>query len=160
MSKYVLKFEKLIAEILPPQKRKLIRINLLYRLMAWLRKIWSEFSTHRQLIDDQIKTTQHVIVVESHLNHKFGLGITIDVHEVQFVEEFIADDDDTDIGFLIVDDDEPIGGSFISDQNDLSNGFNFTVNVPAALGADPDKMTAIIDRFKVPGSTYQIVGYY
>ena len=156
MIKYSVSFAKLIAEYLPPKKRTDNRIAFIFRLSSWLRKVHAEFIVLQQKLEAQSRVTSQVIIFEDYLVQQFGLGITITVNEVNANEGFVADEDDDDFGFLISHEDDDFGGSYISDEDTLEF-FNFSVNVPIAINADLDQMAAIINKYKVTGSTYQII---
>ena len=80
--KYGLDFLKLGAELMPPQKRKPVRVAWMYRLMAWLRRIHAEFVLVQSVLERESRVTSQVIVLESYLQDVIGQGVSIVVAEV------------------------------------------------------------------------------
>lgn len=157
MSKYDIDFMKLVAETLPPAKRKTVRTLFLYRLLAWFRKVHAEFITLYDKLSEQAKITSQVIIFESHLVDTFGAGITITVNEITENRAVIYSSNDDRVGAVVIAHDQFTGGSTVKSHSENYESVNFTVNVPIGLGADLDQMSAIINKYKTPGSTYNIV---
>lgn len=143
--------------MLPPEKRKPVRIAWLFRLMAWYRKIYAEFLVLQESLDAESKVTGQVIVLESHLADVFGGEITITHNDIRAEGAFVSSSDDADGGFAVVEDsEESFGGVFIQEGTE-DTSYNFNVSVPAALAVDTDRLRAIINKYKITGSTYEIV---
>ncbi len=157
MSKYTVDFNKLIAEILPPRKRTPVRIRFIYRLTAWFRQIHGEFITLQSELEYQSLITSHVIVFESYLIDTFGAGITITVNEITQNKPVVYSSSDSRVGMNVIAHNQADGGSSMKSHSESINLVNFIVNVPAGLSADLDQMSALIDKYKAPGSTYQII---
>lgn len=158
MSKFSIDFEKLVSDILPPRKRKPRRIAFIYRLAATLRRIHGEFLATQSELTYLSRITSQVAIFERYLVEQFGEGITITVHQLTNIEEFLKHEDDDEFGFIIVhEEDQEDGGSYIRHEEDTSGMYNFTVHVPAVLNADLERIAALINKFKTPGSTYQIL---
>lgn len=155
MSKYSVDFQKLIAEMLPPSKRKPVRIAFIYRLCAWLRKVHAEFITLQAKLEAQAKVTSQVIIFEDYLITEFGAGITITVNEVESLDMFVGQDDGN--SFIVGSGETDDGGAFYVSDGAYTQEYNFIINVPIGLNADLSRMAAIVERYKVPGSTYQII---
>lgn len=156
MSKYSVDFNKLIAEILPPRKRKPVRIRFIYRLIAWFRQIHAEFITLQIELDYQSKINSNVIVFESYLVDTFGAGITITVNEITQNKSVVYSTNDSRVGMNVIAHSQESGGSSIKSHSESLTLVNFIVDVPVGLNADLDQMAALIDKYKTPGSTYQI----
>lgn len=155
-SKYTIDFIKLIGELLPPRKRTPIRIKWLYRLLKWFRNIQAEFITLEALLANQQLISSQVIIFESYLVDLFGVGITITVNEITQNKAVIYSSADSRTGLTVISTNQEIGGSSVKSAEETAELYNFIVNVPAALSADLEQMAALINRYKTPGSTYQI----
>lgn len=157
MSKYDVDFEKLIAEILPPKKRKPVRIAFIFRLLSWFRRIQLEFIAVYNELSYQATITSQVIVFEGHLVDQFGVGITITTNEIPQVSSVVVSSSDDGQGGAITSSEQSEFDSSVRSDSEAFGAYNFTVNVPLSLSADLDQMRSIIDRYKVPGSTYNII---
>lgn len=157
MSKYSVDFTKLVADILPPKKRTPNRIKFIYILLKWIRKIHAEFITLQSDLETKSKINSQVIIFESYLVDLFGAGITITVNEIVQNLAIIYSSSDNSLGASVISSGQSSGGNVVNAYNDNSLSVNFIVNVPIALEADISRLTAIINKYKAPGSTYQII---
>lgn len=157
MSKYSINFSQLIGDILIPQKRKTKRLKFILDLLKWVRNIYDDFFELKDELLDQSTVNSQAIVLESYLIDQFGAGITITIHELTNTDAFVKHEDDDDLGFFIVHESQTEGGVYINHQDEDVDLYNFTVNVPASLSADLDQMAAIINKYKLTGSSYQII---
>jgi hypothetical protein len=157
MSKYTVSFFKLIGETLPPKKRQERRITFLFKASAWIRGIHEEFLGLQVALEYKAKITSHVVIFESYLIDTFGAGITITVNEITQNKPVVYSSSDSRVGMNVIAHNQADGGSSMKSHSESINLVNFIVNVPAGLSADLDQMSALIDKYKAPGSTYQII---
>lgn len=155
MSKYAISFTKLIAEYLPPKKRTEKRIDFIFRLSSWLRRVHAEFITLQLKLEAQSKVTSQVIIFEDYLKGIFGHGITVTVNQRDTAVAWIADDSDEDLGVFIAAEKDPDTGIWI-DDNEAVIEHNYTVSYPAALNVDQDRLIALLEKYQMPGSVYKL----
>ena len=157
MSKYAINFPQLINDMLRPTRRKPKRISFINDLLASVRRVYDEFLVLQSKLDYESKVTSQVINLESYLVDLFGPGITITINVVSTADAYVKHEDDDDIGFSVIHEIQESGGAMIGYEDEAASLYNFTINVPAALNADLNQMAAIINKYKVTGSTYQII---
>lgn len=149
---YDIDFEKLVKMLLPSIKRKTVRVSWLTAILKPLRNIHDEFVEFADAKIYDARRTGQTIVLENLLIEKFGAGITITNNELELNGAFVGDGIDQ--------------GCFIGEGSDIASYIDvtysvgtksFTVSVPSAITFVQSEMEAVIDQFKLYGTTYEIV---
>lgn len=132
--------------------QKPIRVSWLAALFKGLRSVHDQFITYTDLKVYEIKFNGQTIKLEKLLQNKFGPGIYIVNNGASLDSFLIGDGVDT--------------GSYIGDGPDVDAWIgedynpaltNFTVNVPVAIVFVQDEMKAWINKYKLLGTTYNIL---
>lgn len=149
MNRYLIDSVKLITAMLPPWKRKPVRIAWLNALMKKMRNIHDDFIATGAALKVTTRINGQTINIEDYLYGRFG-GVILIVHNVlNFEGMAIGAGGDAD-SYIGETEDESSGIGV------LATGANFIVQVPIGLVYDEAELRAIINKFKLPGSTYII----
>jgi hypothetical protein len=156
MTRYQIDFTKLITWLLPRLKRKTVRITWLYSVMVRIRAIHADFISTGSKLAALAKVNSQIINLEAYLITRFGEGITIAPQAVLTQQAVVKHQNDAALGGVIVAAGQtPL--SFVYHQNQSTSIYNATVTVPAELAVDLSELAAVLDKYKVPGSTYLII---
>jgi len=145
-------FPKLISQLLGVLHRKPKRLAWLKGCFKALRTIHDKFLTFSNAKMEEVKYNGQTFIMEKMLEHYFGPGITITNNIGSYDGSTIGDGSDwtTSIG-AGNDFESGIGESFSSPE------FDFTVHVPSALVFTQSEMEAYIRKYKLFGTTFNIV---
>lgn len=149
---YDIDFRKLVGQLLGSLLKKSKRIAWLTAALKPLRNLHDEFLAFSSLKVYEVKWNGQTIKLEKLLQDKFGSGITI-TNNSQNLDEFIIGDG-TDEGSYWGD--GPDVESYIGESYNPAL-FNFTVNVPGSIVFVQSEMEAWIKKYKLFGTTYNIV---
>jgi hypothetical protein len=151
LNNYDFNFENWINDNLHPERRRPKRIAFLKALQSWLRKLHTEFIEYTQTKFDEIKWNGQTIKLEALLIERFGTGIYIETNLGDFdgaivgagadIESFIGTGSDVNTF---------VGVSYVNAD------YDFTVHVPSAITFSLSEMQALINRYKLMGTTYNI----
>lgn len=152
MDKYQINFEEFIKWLVPVRKRKTQRLSLLFQGLKWLRDIHVDFIAWIPEVRKTALVNNQVINLRAYLRERFGSELIEIVHS-PVIPTLLGRGQDT--RFTIGRGEE--ASAWIARASDPTlEGFNFIVRVPAALEYDSDELRAVIDFYKVPGSSYII----
>lgn len=149
---YDIDFKKMVQQLLGTLLRKTKRVAWLTAVLKPLRNLHTEFVSFRNEKAYEVKWNGQTIVLESMLRDKFGSGITIV-------------NNSTALDSLTIGEGVDVGG-FIGDGSDFGGYIgenyspaltNFTVNVPGSITFVQSEMEAWINKYKMFGTTYNIV---
>lgn len=149
---YDIDFPKMVKSLLGALVRKPKRIAWLTACFKPLRTIHDAFITYSDEKVDEIKWNGQTVILEHLLIEKFGDGIYIVNNQLEVNGAFVGAGNDT--GFYIG------AGNDQSQYIDISyqsTGASFTVYVPAAIVFIQSEMEALINKYKLHGTTYEIV---
>lgn len=149
---YNIDFKKLVGQLLGFLLKKTKRIAWLTAVLKPLRNLHDEFVAFTDLKAYEVKWNGQTIKLEKLLQDKFGGGITI-TNNSQSLDS-MAFGDGVDVGGNWGD--GPDFDSFIGADYDPALT-NFTVNVPGAIVFVQSEMEAWINKYKMFGTTYNIV---
>lgn len=152
LSSYDMDFEKMVKQLLGTIVRKTKRVAWLTACLKALRNIHDEFVTFVTNKKYEVKWNGQTIKLEQRLIDKFGAGIYITNHVLETNGAFVGEGNDTQ--FFIGENDD---NSQFVDVTYAISGPNFTVNVPIAIVFTLAEMQAIINTYKLLGTTYNIV---
>lgn len=149
---YSFDFRTLIGWCLPRHKRRPIRIAWLYALLAWIRQLHTDFIATADQLDIEARVNGQLINIEEYIISRFGDGITLSIKTSSAVGSFISASDDPAEMYLG-------DGSSVSHYIKSSNeaDVNFTVNVPASLDIDEAELSAVVNKYKLPGGIFNII---
>jgi hypothetical protein len=149
---YNINFQNMVSMFLGNTHRKPVRISWLTALLKAVSNLHSEFLAYSNTTKNEIKWNGQTIKLEKLLQEKFGAGITITNNSQTADGMFIGTGEDVK--------------AFWGENPDVRNYFassytiastNFTVNVPAAIVFTQSVMEAYINKYKLHGTTYNIV---
>lgn len=152
MDKYIFSFKRLITLLLPSFLRKEKQIAWLNAGSNFLKNIHDQFIAFGTDKRNEIKWTGQTISLTNLLVQTFGEGIFITNNLVEVDGVFVGAASDTDFFVGEVTDNTHFIGVLYR-----QNLVNFIVNVPATLPINQEKLIAIIDKYKLHGTTYIIV---
>lgn len=149
---YDIDFQKMVQRLLGSWDNKPIRVAWLTACFKALRTIHDKFLAFTNEKLEQVKYNGQTFVLEKMLQHYFGAGITITNNIGDLDGMTIGDSPDwsSAVGDG-VDYDGAVGEVFIVAQ------YNFTVNVPSSIIFVQSEMEAYIRRYKLFGTTFNIV---
>lgn len=149
---YDIDFNKMVQQLLGNVLRKRIRVAWLTACLKALRNIHDEFVEKITQWLYDLKWNGQTIVFEQLLINKFGAGIYITNNILETDGAFVGENNDT--GFFIGEDND--NDQFIDVTYTLRTK-NFVVHVPVALVFTMSEMIALINKYKMFGTTYDIV---
>lgn len=149
---YNIDFRKMVGQLLGSLLKRSKRIAWLTAALKPLRNLHDEFLSFSNLKLYEVKWNGQTIKLEKLLQDKFGSGITI-TNNSQNLDEFVIGDG-TDEGSYWGDGADV--ESYIGENYDPAL-FNFTVNVPGSIVFVQSEMEAWINKYKLFGTTYNIV---
>ena len=149
---YNIDFRKTVEMLLGNTHRKKIRISWLSALLKPFSNLHFIFLSFFNTTKDEIKWNGQTIKLEKLLQEKFGAGI------------YITNYSQTSNGFFVGtgSDVKAYWGDELDILNYIGNSYqissnNFTVNVPVAIVFTQSVMEAYINKYKLHGTTYNIV---
>lgn len=149
---YDIDFKKMVQQLLGTLLRKTKRVAWLTAVLKPLRNLHTEFVSFRNEKTYEVKWNGQTIVLESLLRDKFGSGITIVNNSTALDSLTIGDG--ADVGGFVGDGSD-YGGYIGESYNPALT--NFTVNVPGSITFAQSEMEAWINKYKMFGTTYNIV---
>lgn len=158
LKSYNFDFKKLITWMLPSFYRKPVWVAWPHALLAKIRAIHIEFVAFIATKKDEIKWNGQTIVLEQLLILKYGSGIYI-TSEVNDVFPFYVYDVNNVLNpfvYGVNNENNPMVNSVNSYNLD---GVNFIVHVPAIITFNQDEMTALINKYRLFGTTFSIVTF-
>lgn len=152
LSSYDIDFRKLVGQMCGALLKKPKRVAWLTAALKPLRNLHTEFLSYAGLKSYEVKWNGQTIVVQQMLRDKFGPGI------------IITNNTDT-LDSLLVGDGADTGGNWGEDpdvDSYIADGYNpaatnFTVQVPGSITFVQSEMEAWINKYKLFGTTYNIV---
>jgi hypothetical protein len=151
---YDFDFTKMIKNLLPVKLRTTIRTSWLKASLSVVRSLHDQFLSFRANIMNAIIWNGQTIKLQQLLILKYGAGIFITNNTGQSDIFFVGDGIDS--------------SAFIGDQTDVIDfidisysvyAYNFTVHVPVAITFNASEMQGLINRYKMFGTTYNIVTF-
>ena len=155
---YNFDFKKLIIWMLPSIYRKPKWVAWIYSLLAKIRAINIEFIAFIANKKDEIKWNGQTIVLEQLLILKYGSGIYITT-EVNDVYPFYVYGVNNPLNSLVYGVNNPENPLVYPINSYALDQVSFTVNVPAVIPFNLDEMTALINKYRLFGTTFKIVTY-
>lgn len=149
---YTFSFLDTVKRLLGTPWRKPRRVAWLTACLKPLSDLHDEFVSFHDEKKYELKWNGQTIKLEKLLIDQFGPGITIENHVVELDGAFVGEGNDSSF--------------FIGEGNDNSQfvdvsysfeGPNFTVNVPSDITFEQSEMEALINKYKLFGTTYEIV---
>jgi hypothetical protein len=149
---YDINFRKTVTMLLGSTHRKRVRVSWLSALLKPLSDLHATFLSFFNTTKDEIKWNGQTIKLEELLQEKFGPGIYITNNSQTANGMFIGTGSDI----------RAYWGDELDIKNYIANSYliathNFTVNVPAAIVFTQSVMEAYINKYKLHGTTYNIV---
>lgn len=149
---YDIDFKKMVQQLLGTILRKTKRVAWLTACLKPLRNLHDLFLSFTDDRLYEVRFNGQTIILERLLIEQFGPGIFIENHMLELNGAFIGENDDN--GFFIG---VNADNSQFIDVTYSIGGVNFTVYVPAAIVFIQSEMEAIINKYKMFGTTYEIV---
>lgn len=149
---YDIDLRKLVGQLLGSLLKKDKRVAWLTAIAKPLRDLHDQFLSFTTLKAYEVKWNGQTIVLEKLLQDKFGSGITITNNSSSLDSLLIGDGVDVGGNWG----DGPDIDSYIGEDYEPAL-FNFTVNVPGAIVFVESEMEAWINKYKLFGTTYNIV---
>ncbi len=149
---YDIDFEKMIKQLLPVTLRRDVRIAWLKALLKTVRNLHDTFLAFRSSIMDDIIWNGQTIKLQNILILKFGAGIYI-TNNANTLDSFFVGDG-ADVSAYIGDGTDT---SYFIDSSYSVSLYTFTVFVPSSITFTMSEMVGLIDRYKMFGTTYNIV---
>jgi len=151
LATYDIDFKKLVQQLLGTILKKTKRVAWLTACLKPLRKLHYEF-TFTDLKAYEIKWNGQTIKLEKRLIDKYGEGIYINNNSLELNGPFVGEGFDTSFFIGAAGD-----NSHFIDISYSIRGTNFTVHVSGTLTFVESEMTAYINKYKMFGTTYNIV---
>ena len=151
---YDIDFKKMVEQLLGALLRKVKRVAWLTAGLKPLRGIHDAFLTYTDKIVNEIKWNGQTIKLEQLLIEKFGEGIYIVNNQLEINGAFVGAGNDV-AWFIGAGDDN---AQFIDETYDIT-GASFTVYVPNTIVFTQSEMEAFINKYKLHGTTYEIIIY-
>lgn len=149
---YDIDFKKLVGQLLGFVLKKTKRVAWLTAVLKPLRNLHDEFIAFSNLKHYEVKWNGQTIKLEKLLQDKFGGGITI-INNSENLDSMTFGDGVDGGGYW---GDGTDNGDYIgADYNPALT--NFTVEVPGAIVFVQSEMEAWITKYKMYGTTYNIV---
>ncbi len=149
-------FTKLIPEYLPSFLRTPVRVKWLLGLSKHIRTLHADFISVFTGLKSEMKWDGRSVLMERYLQIRFGLpGIAIVNNNLSINPLFgyPCPNPVNPIGYAANSPDSPIGG--VADANTTSHGF--TVQIPEGSNYDVNEMTAVVNRYLIGSSSFEIV---
>ena len=151
---YDIDFKKMVEQLVGKLLRQNVRVAWLTALLKPFNNLHDTFLTYTNAVVDEIKWNGQTIVLERLLIEKFGAGITI-TNNNGTGNAFVLSDGDESSSFWS---DADEASSYFYDESDIVvSTYNFTVSVPSAITFVMSEMEAYINKYKMMGTTYNIV---
>lgn len=149
---YDIDFKKMVEQLLGALLRKTIRVAWLTACLKPVRNLHDIFLSFSNSIAEEIRWNGQTIVLEQLLIDKFGAGIFITNNVNESNGALVGQN--TDTAFFVGA--GPDNSNYIDVTYNISD-FNFTVHVPGAIVFTQSQMEAYIKKYKLHGTTYNIV---
>lgn len=149
---YDMDFKKMVEQLLGALLRKPKRVAWLTACLQPLRTIHTAFINYTNARVDEIKWNGQTIKLQNLLINKFGAGIYIANNQLELNGAFVGAGND--IAWYIGQQND--NAQFIDETYSIS-GASFTVFVPAVITFVQSEMEAFINKYKLHGTTYEIV---
>lgn len=149
---YNIDFRKLVGQLLGFLLKKTKRIAWLTAVLKPLRNLHDDFLSFTDLKAYEVKWNGQTISLEKLLQDRFGSGITITNNSEALDSMTIGDG----VDFSSHWGDGPDFDSHIGEDYNPALT-NFTVNVPGSIVFAQSEMEAWINKYKMFGTTYDIV---
>lgn len=149
---YDIDFKKMVQQLLGVIQRRVVRVAWLTAVLKPLRNLHDVFLAFTDQKTYEAKWNGQTIKLEKLLIDKFGAGIYITNHVVEVNGAFIGEGDD--VAFFVGAGND--NAQFLDVTYNIDS-VNFTVNVPAAITFVQSEMEAWINKYKMFGTTYEIV---
>lgn len=151
---YTIDFKKLVEQLTGNLLRKTKRVAWLTALLKPWRNLHDSFLAYTNSLVDEIKWNGQTIVLQQLLIAKFGAGITV-VNNIGTNNAFaFSDGDESPTAWG---DGEDVQAAFYDEADIVVSTFSFTVNVPNTIVFTMSQMQAYINKYKLHGTTYNIV---
>lgn len=150
---YSIDFNNLVKQLLGAFDRRPIRVAWLTAMAAGLKSIHQKWLAFSDAKLDDVKYNGQTFVLEQFLIARFGPGIFITNNNGGTLDGLFVGDG-LDFQSTVGD-----GGdldSYVDTSYDVTP-YDFTVNVPSALVFELSQMEAYIRRYKMFGTTFNIV---
>ncbi len=158
LKSYNFDLKKLIVWMLPSFYRKPKWVAWIYALLAKVRAIHTEFVAFIAIKKDEIKWNGQTIVLEQFLILKYGSGIYITSVTNEVFPFYVYEVNNVLNPFVY-----PINNVLNPMANEVNSynldGVNFIVHVPAIITFNTDEMTALINKYRLFGTTFSIVTF-
>lgn len=152
LTSYDIDLKKLVKQLLSTLKRKPTRIAWLAACFNGIKTIHESFVSYSTEKVEEIKWNGQTLTLEHLLIEKFGAGIYITNNILEVNGAFVGAGLDTSFHVGAKSD----NSQFIDITYTIA-GANFTVHVPAAIVFTQSEMEALINKYKLHGTTYEIV---
>jgi len=149
---YDIDFRVMVQQLLGTILRKAKRVAWLTAVLKPLRNVHDEFVAFHNNRRYEVKWNGQTIKLEKMLIDIFGAGIYITNNVLELNGAFIGEDNDN--SFFIGEGGD--NAQYIDVTYSIA-GKNFTVNVPASITFEMSEMEAFINKYKLFGTTYEIV---
>lgn len=142
----------MVQQLLGAIQRRVVRVAWLTAVLKPLRDFHDKFLEFTDQKAYEIKWNGQTIKLEQLLINRFGSGITITNNIVEVNGAFVGEGND--VAFFIGAGNH--NSQFIDQSYNISQ-VNFTVSVPGAITFEQSEMEAWINKYKIFGTTYEIV---
>jgi hypothetical protein len=162
MSIYQVDFRQFISQVLGRLTRQPKMIAWLHALVVRVREIYADFLEYRDVTTHTLSLSTQTRVLEYELNLRWpgaGGGIYIENRDrtpgVFYIYDDTVSGNEPDLALIAP---EPTDTAIIYDEDEIIPiGVSFIVWVPADLIFVEAEMKAVVNRFKLVGTTYSIL---
>jgi len=146
----------LITQYLPSYKRKIVRINWLVVLASYFKQIHTEFLSHFTTVKNEMKWDGRTILLERVLQDRFqipSLTITNNDLTINPLLGYPCPNTDNVISYAPNDPQSPIAyGPDITLES-----YGFTIRVPIGSTYDESELRAVVKRYQIGSSNFNII---
>lgn len=150
---------KLVFDYLPIRLRGSNMLSWLLCLFAPFERLKGEFITFINQTKYNLKITGQVIVLQNYLNDKFDFlqrRIVLGENEVQNLYLFYENEGQTNPNLFFLSENNTNPALTFIDEQDLTQNYDFTIQVPQELENLELKIKTLVNAFKLAGKTYNI----
>lgn len=150
---------RLVFDYLPIRLRGAKMLSWLLCLFAPFERLKGEFITFINQTKYNLKITGQVIVLQNYLNDKFDFlqrRIVLGENEVQNLYLFYENEGQTNPNLFFLSENNTNPALTFIDEQDLTQNYDFTIQVPQELENLELKIKTLVNAFKLAGKTYNI----
>lgn len=158
---YTLDVKKLALQLLPVKLRQPRLIALLNALISPIENLYARFINYKKSIEYELTITGQVCYLQKLMNDFFDYSnrrIVIEDVDINEQPALYLKTEGLDKGLITFKEGEASADYFFPTQQEATGeGGYFVVKVPAGLIYNVDKMKALLNKYKLPTTAFNII---